>query len=210
MTAGPNENSAGELEVRALLVDAREKEFTVGPPHEITNHLFVVQQVLRLNDDLPGDKGPVRWIWQRAGWLLVNGTTGRISAIHLPGFDPDTSVGSWYRDYFAYCGVSENGIKRYAMVAEVGQRKPLLKEIERGESSAEPDPPPCLPPEWQRQPTRVTFHMAAPGGSNIQAADVTYRIGGEGAEVIPGQDDNDSASKPQRKQPPGSRRIARQ
>ncbi len=67
------------LKVRALVVDGRVKEYVMGAPHEVTDRLFVVRRVFRVNDSLPEDAAP-RWQWQRGGWLLVDRLTGRISA----------------------------------------------------------------------------------------------------------------------------------
>jgi hypothetical protein len=48
--------------------------------------------------------------------LLVDRMTGHISAINLPEFDSCYSVASWYSDYVAYCGVSDDGKTLYAVV----------------------------------------------------------------------------------------------
>ena len=94
-----------------------------GAPHEITERLFVVRRAFRVNDTLPGDEAAAPgWVWQRGGWLLVDRLTGHISAIALPEFDPYYSVASWYRDYAAYCGVSDDGKKLFAIVFQVGRR----------------------------------------------------------------------------------------
>ena len=74
------------LKVRPMLVDARVKEYVLGPPHEVTDRLFVVRRSFRVNDSLPEDSAP-RWQWQRGGWMLVDRVTGRISPINLPEFD---------------------------------------------------------------------------------------------------------------------------
>jgi len=58
----------------------------------------------------------------------VDRLTGRVSQLNLAEFDPFYSTASWYRDYIAYCGVSEDGKKLYAVVAQVGRRKPILKK----------------------------------------------------------------------------------
>jgi hypothetical protein len=116
-----------DLKVRPLFVDARLKEYTTGTPHDLTDRLFVVRRVFRVNDALPAESA-VRWQWQRGGWLLVDRVSGRISQLSLPEFDPFYSTASWYRDYVAYCGVSEDGKKLYAIVMQVGRRKPILKK----------------------------------------------------------------------------------
>jgi len=126
--AGPIENRTLDLKVRALYVDTRLKEYTTGAPHEVTDRLFVVQRVFRLNDSLPDEGGGMpRWQWQRGGWLLVDRVTGRITPIALAEFDPLYSTASWYRDCTAYCGVSDDGKKLFAMVVQLGRRKPILR-----------------------------------------------------------------------------------
>ncbi|MFY9561060.1 MAG: hypothetical protein WAQ52_12575 [Terriglobales bacterium] len=145
-----------DLKVRALLVDARLKEYTTGTPHDITDRLFVVRRAFRVNDALPQESA-ARWQWQRGGWLLVDRTTGRISQLALPEFDPFYSTASWYRDYVAYCGVSEDGKKLYAVVTQVGRRKPVLKKP-LGEPAGDDAPDSeCPAPAWERAPARVTF-----------------------------------------------------
>lgn len=125
------------LKVRPLLVDTRVKEFTLGSAHDVTDRLFVVRRAFRVNDNLPqeSDNAP-HWQWQRGGWLLVDRITGHISLINLPEFDVSYSATSWYRDYAAYCGISEDGNKIYAVVAQIGRRRPILKKLLAGESVA--------------------------------------------------------------------------
>jgi hypothetical protein len=148
------------LKIRALVVDGRVKEYVLGAPHEVTDRLFVVRRVFRVNDSLPEDSNP-RWQWQRGSRLLVDRTTGRIAPINLPDFDVLYSVASWYRDYVAYCGVADDGKKTYAVVAELGRRKPVLKKIlgEGITDNAAPDSA-CSVPEWHRGPVRVSFESA--------------------------------------------------
>ena len=153
------------LKVRPLLLDARVKEFTLGSTHDITDRLFVIRRAFRLNDSLPQESAAPHWQWQRGGWLLVDRTTGRISPIHLPEFDATYSAVSWYRDYAAYCGVSDDGKKVYAIVAQLNRRKPVLKKLldnarigEEELKDAAPDA--CPVPAWQRLPARVTFEPA--------------------------------------------------
>src|SRR5215467_9874294 len=87
-----------DLKVRALIVDTRVKEYTIGAPHDLTDRLFVVRRAFRVNDALPAETAS-RWQWQRGGWLLVDRLTGRVSQLSLPEFDPFYSTASWYRDY---------------------------------------------------------------------------------------------------------------
>lgn len=146
-----------DLKIRPLYVDTRLKEYTTGSAHELTDWMFVVRRAFRVNDTLPTDNGGARWQWQRGGWLLVDRRTGRVSQLNLPEFDPFYSTPSWYRDYIAYCGVSDDGKKLYAMVAQVGRRKPILKK-DAGEPAGDDDPDSeCPAPVWERSPMRVTF-----------------------------------------------------
>jgi len=161
-TAAKWPNATGEklldLKVRPLFVDTRLKEYTTGNPHELTDRLFAVRRAFRINDALPSEIANVpRWQWQRGGWLLVDRLTGRVSQLNLPEFDPYYSTASWYRDYIAYCGVSDDGKKLYAVVAQVGRRKPILKK-DVGAPAGDDDPDSeCPPPAWERSPMRVTF-----------------------------------------------------
>ena len=151
-----------DLKVRALMVDVRLKEYATGPAHELTDRLFVVQRAFRVNDTLPAEAkasggAAIRWQWQRGGWLLVDRQSGRVTQLNLPEFDPFYSTASWYRDYVAYCGVSEDGKKLFAVVYQVGRRKPILKK-DVGEPDGGDDPDSeCPAPAWERTPTRVTF-----------------------------------------------------
>jgi hypothetical protein len=153
-------NATGEkqfdLKIRPLFVDTRLKEYTTGNPHELTDRLFVVRRVFRINDALPGESA-ARWQWQRGGWLLVDRVTGRVSQLNLPEFDAFYSAASWYRDYIAYCGVSDDGKKLYVIVAQVGRRKPILKkDVGVPDAGTDPDSE-CPAPVWERSPMRVTF-----------------------------------------------------
>ena len=120
---GSADNKAVDLKTRALYVDTRLKEFTTGPAHDVTDRLFVVRRMFRLNDTLPEETGTSpRWLWQRGGWLMVDRVTGRVTRMNLPEFDPFYSA-SWYRDYVAYCGVSDDGKRLFAIVAQLGRRR---------------------------------------------------------------------------------------
>jgi hypothetical protein len=166
------------IKVRALVVDARVKEYVLGVPHEVTERLFVVRRAFRLNDSLPEDSAP-RWQWQRGGWLLVDRVTGRVAPISLPEFDPYYSAASWYRDYVAYCGVADDGKKTYAMVAQLSRRKPVLKKELSGGGLADDAAPDsaCPAPTWERGPVRVSFE---PAGSARQ----TFAIRGHVVDLV--------------------------
>ena len=175
---GPAEGKPLELKVRALFVDTRLKEYTTGAPHDVTDRLFVVRRVFRLNDTLPAESASApRWVWERGGWLLVDRVTGRVAQIPLPEFHPFYSTGSSYRDYIAYCGVSDDGKKLFAVVAQLGRRKPILKKV-LGEPDGDdlPDSE-CPAPAWQRQPTRVTFQPD-------DTQKITFSVRGHAVDIV--------------------------
>ncbi len=181
---GP-EGKAVEVKVRALLVDTRLKEYTTGAIHEVTDRWFVVRRMFRLNDTLPAEPSTSpRWVWERGGWLLIDRLTGRVTQINLPEFDPVYSTASWYRDYIAYCGVSDDGSKLFAMVAELGRRKPILKKL-LGEAEGDDTPDSeCPAPTWQRQPTRVTFEPE-------ENQKLTYSVRGHAVDVVSGLEEDE-------------------
>lgn len=174
----PNESKCLDLKVRALYVDGRARESTLGSPHEVTDRTFVVRRAFRVNDSLPGDKAAATgWVWQRGGWLLVDRTTGRISSIALPEFDSYYSAVSWYRDYAAYCGVSDDGKKLFAIVFQVGRRKPVLKKA-LGDAGGDDAPDSeCPAPGWERRPIRVTFEPD-------ENQKFTYSVRGHAADLV--------------------------
>jgi hypothetical protein len=183
------------LKVRPLLVDERVKEFTLGPAHEVTDRLFVVRRAFRVNDSLPEEPAsPPHWQWQRGGWLLVDRVTGHVTSINLPEFDAFYSATSWYRDYAAYCGVSDDGKKIYAIVAQISRRKPVLKKVMEGDGLAASETKAALPdsacpvPAWQRAPIRVTFEPT--GG-----AKETFAIRGHVVDLVSEEQDDEEAAK---------------
>ena len=142
-----------EIKVRELVIDARLREYTTGPTHDVTDRLFVVRRAYRVNDALPDETGkPPQWVWRLGGWISVDRQTGHVAQLNLPSFDGDSSEASWYRDYSAYCGASDDGSKTYMIVSQLGRRKPVLKKEFSG--------PACPAPRWERAPSRVIF-MAA-------------------------------------------------
>jgi hypothetical protein len=177
------------IKVRPLLVDGRVKEYVLGTAHEVTDRLFVVRRVFRVNDSLPDEPVP-RWQWQRGGWLLVDRITARVSSIALPEFDAFYSAVSWYRDYAAYCGVSDDGKKTFAIVAQISRRKPILKKP-LSDAGAPEDAVPdsaCSPPLWQRSPVRVSFETA---GSTRQ----TFAIRGHVVDLVNDAEEEEEGSK---------------
>jgi hypothetical protein len=184
------------LKVRPLLIDTRVKEFTLGPAHDVTDRLFVVRRAFRVNDSLPQESTSTpHWEWQPGGWLLVDRATGHISLLNLPDFDVFYSTASWYRDYAAYCGVSDDNKKVYAVVAQINRRKPILKKPIEGENVVDKetkDAPAgslCPAPAWQRTPARVTFE---PAGVPKQ----TYAIRGHAVDLLnETEEEDEEASK---------------
>ena len=179
---GTTEESSLKLKVRPLYVDGKLKEFTTGPARDITDRAFVVRKVYRVNDRLPTEpRQTPKWKWQRAGWLLVDRPTGRVSELRLPDFDPFYSTASWYRDYVAYCGLSSDVSKVYAVVAQIGVKKPLVrKDLGRAHGGDLPDSE-CDAPTWQRPPVQVTIVPK-------DGQPVTFAIHRQAVEVPPEQE----------------------
>jgi spore germination cell wall hydrolase CwlJ-like protein len=113
--------------------------------------------------------------------------TGKVSQINLPEFDALYSPASWYRDYVAYCGVSDDGKKLSAVVAQLGRRKPVLKRP-LGEADLDDTPDSaCNVPAWQRQPSRVTFQ---PGDKQK----LTFTVHGHVIDLVNDQEEETESS----------------
>jgi hypothetical protein len=186
---GPTEDKTLDIKVRALYVDSKIKEFTTGEVHEVTDRLFVVRRSFRVNNSLPIEEAPVgqrkmpKWLWQRGNWLLVDRLTGRVSQVNLPEFDPFYSEATWFRDYVAYCGISDNAEKLYAIVTQLGRKKPVLRrEIGTASQGDLPDAD-CAAPTWEREPVRVTFLPK-------KSEKLSYTVRGHAADVAPGSDED--------------------
>jgi len=98
--------------------------------------------------------------------------------LSLPDFDPYYSNATWFRDYVAYCGLSQNDAanKLFAVVVQLGQKRPLIRKelgAPRGEEMPDSE---CAPPKWERAPMRVTF---APVGKPA----ASFEIHGRWAEA---------------------------
>ncbi len=179
-----NNGDESELKIRPLLLDGKVKEWTTGEAHDVTDRSVAVRRALRLNDSLPTDKGE-HWIWQRGPWLLIDRTTGKVAALHLPDFDPAVSSLTWFRDFAAYCGLSAGGKQLYAVVTQVAGRKPLLmKKISTWDLADHPSPA-CAPATWQREPLKVTFTPTKAGPP------VSYDLVGLSAVLVEDGDESD-------------------
>jgi hypothetical protein len=182
------ENAQVITKIRPLFVDSRIKEFVVGAPHDVTDQSFVMRRVFRFNDALPedGNSAP-RWKWQLGGWVVVDRASGHISKLPLADFEPTYSVASWYRDYVAYCGISTDAKKIYAMVEQIGRRKPILRRPLMELDRSKLDQAGCASPTWQRQPARATFAAAN--------QKVTFVIHGSAVDPVPErEEDKDDSS----------------
>jgi len=151
------------LRVRPLIIDDRQREWTMGEIHEVTDRSFTVRRVMRLNDALPGTAGreaESHWVWQPGPWLLVDRVSGHITALHLPEFDAEVSNAVWYRDYAAYCGIgttAKGGL--FAIVAQLSARKAVVQKQIGPWPQANHFVPVCAPAEWQKTPLRVTLKV---------------------------------------------------
>lgn len=191
-----------DLRVRPLLVDDRVKDWTSGDIHTITDRSFAVRRAIRLNDALPGEKTE-HWIWQRGPWLLVDRTNGHYVALKLPEYDPAVSQVVWYRDYAAYCGLTASGKSLFAVVAQIGARKPVLSKklaawaphVAAFDATPAATPPvraadpaaACSPASWQREPLRVTFQLNGD-------ASVSYDLVGLSAVLVEDGDSEEASS----------------
>jgi hypothetical protein len=147
------QTNAKQIKIRELIIDGRTREYITGATHEITDHIFVVRRAYRINDALPEEtQKPQQWVWRLGGWISVDRQTAHIAQLNLPAFDGDISEASWYRDYAAYCGASDDGSKAYLIVSQLGKRKTILKKEYSGAA--------CAVPQWERTPSRVAFVVA--------------------------------------------------
>lgn len=188
LITGRKEDEFIEFRVRPLYIDGKLREYTFGIPHEITDRLFVVRRVVRVNDALPEETVTTpHWTWQRNGWLFVDRENGHLSSVNLPEFDPDYSSASWYRDYVAYCGTSDDDQKLLAVVMQLGRRKPVLRKAIGEVGGEDRSGPECVFPIWQRSPPRVTF---------VSHTDqrFTFAVRGHAVEALSDSDDDESGT----------------
>ncbi|MHB8389174.1 MAG: hypothetical protein ACYDBH_06285 [Acidobacteriaceae bacterium] len=164
------------LRVRPLVIDGQVRDWTTGDIHEITDRTFVARRAVKLNDSLPDETG-AHWLWELGPWLLVDRSSARITVLHLPDFDPAVSEVVWFRDYAAYCGVNATGKHLYAVVSQLGVRRPLIAKPLTPWTVDDHPTPACAPATWQRQPLQVVFHPA-----NSDA--VSYHIFGLASALV--------------------------
>jgi hypothetical protein len=174
------------IRVRPLIIDDRQKEWTTGDSHPITDRTFAIRRALRINDALPDDRAP-RWIWQPGPWITVDRVTGHITALHLPDFDPLVSDAVWFRDYAAYCGTATTakGASLYVIVAQLGARRPVVQKLLGKWPQPNHFVPVCRPAQWERLPLRVTIQ---PTGGEAATYDVV------GTSSILEEGDNDDGN----------------
>jgi hypothetical protein len=189
---GSGDGRSVTLKGRALMVDGRNQRTLSWLSARNHRTLFVVRRVFRVNDSLSDEAGAPRWQWQRGGWLLVDRSTGHTSSVVLPEFDNYHSIVSWYQDYAAYCGVSEDGKKIYALVAQLNRHKAVLKKPltalpESMTDDAVPDSA-CPATAWQRRPMRVSFESS---GQTKQ----TFVIRGHVVDLVNETNEDEEASK---------------
>lgn len=165
------------LDVRPLVVDGQVKEWTTGEMHLVTERSFTVRRAVRLNDSLPSEKVQ-HWVWQRGPWLLVDRSTGKVTALHLPEFDSGVSQVVWFRDYAAYCGLSTTRKQLLAVVAQVEARRPLLRKKLSAWNEASAVSPACGTPVWQREPLQVSFQATG------AASPVSFALAGASAVLV--------------------------
>lgn len=159
--ASAEQKSAAQstLRVRPLFVDGKQKEWTVGEIHDVTDRTFVIRRALRINDSLPAEQP--RWTWQPGPWLMVDRMTGHVAALHLPAFDPVVSNVVWFRDYAAYCGIAttiRNG-GLVGVVAELGARKAIVQKVIGKWPQPQNPLPACATAKWDRSPMRATIQL---------------------------------------------------
>jgi hypothetical protein len=185
-TADEKADETSSLKVRALFVDDRQKDWTTGELHEITDRTFAIRRALHINDALPTDTAP-HWIWQPGSWITVDRVSGHITALHLPDFDPIVSNAVWFRDYAAYCGTASTskGANLYVIVAQLGSRRAVVQKL----IGRWPQPnhfiPVCQPAKWERLPLRVTIQ---PTGDEA----TTYDVVGTSSIVEEGDNDDNN------------------
>jgi len=182
--SAPAANVSGAVfRIRPLIIDGRVKEWTTGDAHDVTERSFTVRRAVRINDSLPGETVQ-RWTWQSGAWLLIDRLTGHITLLHLPNYDAIVSEVVWFRDYAAYCGVSNTAKTLYAIVARAGVAKAIVQKEIAHMPADDLNQALCAAAVWERSPIRVTFN---PSGHDA----MSFEISGTTASVLEEAPDND-------------------
>ena len=108
--------------------------------------------------------------------------TAHVAQVPLIDFDPFYSEATWFRDYVAYCGVSDNAEKLSAVVMQLGRKKPVLKKELGAATQGDTPDSECDAPNWEKKPTRVTF---LPKNGEKQS----FSIFGHAWDAAPGSDE---------------------
>ncbi len=191
-TPDTKDDDSTTLKIRPLFVDSKQKEWTVGELHNISDRSFAIRRALHINDSLPNDPGE-RWVWQPASWIVVDRSTGHITALHLPAFDAAVSDAIWFRDYAAYCGTvpatsksarSEGVGSLVAVVAEASGRKAVAQRAVGRWPQPDHAGPVCAPAKWQRLPIRATLQPT--GGDPV-----TFDVVGSTSLIEEGDNDDE-------------------
>lgn len=186
-TPDSKDDDSTTLKVRPLFVDDKQKEWTVGELHNLSDRTFAVRRVLHINDTLPTETGE-HWVWQPASWILVDRSTGHITALHLPDFDSAVSSAVWFRDYAAFCGISSSakgGSALVAVVAQASGRKAVAQRVIGKWPQPDRTAPPCETAKWQRLPMRATLQPV--GGDPV-----TFDVVGSTSLIEEGDNDDDN------------------
>ena len=99
-------------------------------------------------------------------------------AVNLPEFDPFYSSFELVPRLHCVLRTLRRRNKLYAMVAQIGHKKPILKQKLGEAKNSEMPESECVVPHWDRDPIRVTFE---PVGGQKQS----FQIFGHAADAMP-------------------------
>jgi len=87
----------------------------------------------------------------------VDRVTGPVPQLNLPELDPFYSGASWYHDYIAYCGVSEQREALCGRHPSGARQAGAEKRMSSHPAETTSPDSECPPPVWERNPLRVTY-----------------------------------------------------
>ena len=162
--------ASGRLQNKRIIITTGSETFAVG--EEMRVHVEAYDRDFRPLED---DTFQVE---------MVDRATGHITRLRLANFDPFYSQAAWFRDYAAYCGLSDNGAKIYGVVMQLGRSKPVLRqELGAASQGDEPDAD-CAAPAWEKNPVRVTFLPK-------RGQKAGFAVRGHAADPAPGSQDEE-------------------